>query len=130
MYSFENSICTGQEMTTAVNVFYHQGLVTAPVSSSGGRFTSDSVQMLDQPYLASDQLTTTTPTAANTSGLNAGTAARIARIEVQPGHSVYCEINPPNRNVQASANSPMISGSNTYIFGQGWTISVLEAVIS
>lgn len=117
-------------MTASVRIFYHQGLVTAPVSGSGGRFSSDSVQLLDQPYLASDTLSCDSSTIANTSGANAGQAAKLARIEVQPGHSVYCEINPPNRNIQATVNSPLISGDRTYPFGQGWTISVLEAVIS
>jgi hypothetical protein len=117
-------------MTTTVNVFYHEGLVTAAVANSSGRFSSDSVQLLTQPYLGSDQLSTATPTVANTTGANAGPASRLARLEVQPGKAAYVEINPPNRAVNASAASPLISGNNTYAFGPGWTISVLEAVIS
>jgi hypothetical protein len=117
-------------MTAVVRIFYHQGLMTAPISNSGGRFSSDSVQMLHQPYQGSDSLTCDTGTIASTNGQNAGAGALLARVEVQPGHAVYCEINPPNRSVNANTGSPMISGNVVYPFGQGWKISVLEAALS
>ncbi len=117
-------------MTTTVNIFYHQGLAAAPISSDRGRFSSDAVHMLQQPYLSSDQVSCTTGAVGGTSGVNAGPAALIARIEVQPGASVYYEVNPPGRNVSASSASPLISGNVTIPFGAGWALSFLGSVLT
>ena len=114
-------------MTAKVRIFYHQGIVTAPLMGGGAAFSAESSQLLDQPYLDSEVLICDTKKAQSTSGDRAGPAARLVRIEVQPGKSIYYEINPPNRSVKASDHSPLLSGAATYPFGGGWTISVLEA---
>jgi len=86
--------------------------------------------MLQQPYLSADAVTCDTVTPQSTSGVNAGVAAMLARVEVQPGKSVFYEINPPNRSAVPTANSPMITGDQVFPFGPGWKFSFLEAVIS
>ncbi len=116
----------GKIMTTSVRIFYHQGLVKAAVSNDGGRFSSDSVMMLQQPYIGSDMISCDNANVGATTGSNAGAGSLLARIEVQPGKSVYYEVNPPNRSVAASTSSPVISGQVVIPFGHGWSLSFLE----
>jgi len=115
-------------MTATVGIFFHSGLTTAPVDASGGRFSSDSVMLLKQPYLGRSFVSVDQNAAVSCSQAPQNT--KLVRIEVQPGKAVRYEINPPNRGVVADSQSPLMSGSDQLQFGDRWTISFLEEVIS
>lgn len=118
-------------MSFVVRIFGHAGLTRMKVLGSS-QLSTDSVFQLQQPYLWAQQLTangltpaTSTP-APQPSGQSVDNTD-VLRIEVPDGQSIRYEVNPPNRNVAASANSPMIAGRDQIKFGSGWTISIVDA---
>lgn len=114
-------------MTAIVRVFYHAGVTTAPVAA-GTRYTTDSVAMLKQPYIARASVTVTS------GGAQSVTAApdhtKIAFVQVQEGKSVNYEVNPANRTTPADSSSPILSGSTQFECGPGWSLSFLEHEVS
>jgi hypothetical protein len=113
-------------MTATVRIYTHDGLVSAKVDPGGGRFSTDSVMMLKQPYLGGERLLPGTGTAVSSSAATAVKGSSLLNVEVQSGKTVHYEINPPNRAVAASIDSPTLTGNTQFNFGPGWTISVLE----
>lgn len=114
-------------MTTTVRCFYHTGTTTAPVSASGGRFTSDSVMLVKQPYLERDSVTVNTGTPQSIDAAPA--ACKLLVVQVQEGRAAHMEINPPNRSTAADTGSPIVSGTVHLEFGPDWTASFLECEI-
>lgn len=113
-------------MATVVRVFYHTGVTTAPVNAAAGRYTTDSVAMLKQPYLARSALTLS---GSAQSSAAAPSNAKLALVQVQEGKSVHVEVNPENRAVEADTSSPTISGEVTFECGPGWTFSFTEHTV-
>lgn len=112
-------------MTTAVKIFAHRGIVSAH-NARPAETAPESISLLLQPYLAREALTAT---ASAVSSASATTPAntRILRVEIEDSKTIRYELNPPQRNVPADANSPRLSGDNILDVGEGWTISVIEA---
>jgi len=53
--------------------------------------------------------------------------AAVLRIEIPDGCTIRYELNPPNREVAATLESPSLSGKEILDWGPGWTISVIDA---
>lgn len=117
-------------MAAVIRIFYHQGLVSAPMANGMGRNSSEGLQMLHQPYIGRDFVCCALDEAVSTDGSNAVPGSHLVRVEVQPGKAVYYEVNPPGRNFKVTDCSPMFSGNITLPFGAGWTMSFLEADLS
>lgn len=118
-------------MAFNVRIFGYAGLTRMRVLNQS-QFSSDSVFQLAAPYLWSQMLVTngTTPVSSTAPTLPAGQTidnTDILRIEIPDGDAIRYEVNPPNRNVAASANSPILQGLNQIKFGVGWTISIIDA---
>lgn len=112
-------------MTAAVRVFFHQGVTTATVAA-GTRFTTDSVAMLKQPYIARSLVEASTGAAAVSAA--APPKATVAYVQVQEGKAVHYEVNPENRTADADTSSPLLTGATQLECGPGWTFSFLEHV--
>jgi hypothetical protein len=117
-------------MTALVRIFTHDGIVSAKVDAGGGggRYSSDSLFMLKQPYLGRQLLSVGSGVAVSSSAATAPKGASLLHVEVEPGKTVHYEINPPNRITSADTSSPTLTGKTQFNFGIGWTISVLESV--
>lgn len=120
-------------MSFTVRIFGHDGLSRMKVLGSGaGQFSSDSVFQLNQPYLWAQQLTTNgaTPVSSTIASTPSGKTqdpTDILRIEIPDGDAIRYEVNPPNRSVAASSNSPILQGLNQIKFGAGWVLSIIDA---
>lgn len=118
-------------MAALVRFFSHNAVSTAPVSAGSGRFTTDSVSILRQPYLAR-QAITANPNAAQTTGseLTSNAGVKLVSVQIQPGKTVAIESLPPNRTgVEADSDSPYYSGDVLLEAGPGWLYSVKEIEI-
>lgn len=115
-------------MSATVRIFTHAGITSAKVDAGGGRFTSDSVFLLKQPYLGRQTLTATSGAAVSSDRANAPRGSNILHVEVQPGKAIHYEINPSNRTTAATTDSPTLTGRTNFEFGPDWSISVLESV--
>lgn len=116
-------------MTAYVRLFTHSKLLPAPVSNAGGRFSSDAVMQLKQPYIAKERLEANTGAAvASSAALSTEENGKLLFIQVQAGKTIHYEVIPDGHAaVSASATSPTLSGDTLLEFGRGWTISVLES---
>jgi hypothetical protein len=114
-------------MTAIVRVFTHTGLITAPSSSAGGRFASDSVGLLKQPFLANEKITVAA-SPVTTSADTAPNGTGIAFVQVQAGKTVHYRLTPGNNEAATDATdaSPVLSGDTVLNFGPQWRISFLE----
>jgi hypothetical protein len=114
-------------MSALVRIFAHSGVTTAPVNAGAGRYTTDSVSLLKQPYLGRQSLTATTGAAQTTNDLlTANAGAKLLNVQIQAGKTVAIEVNPPNRNIEADSDSPYFSGDVTFEAGQNWKLSIKE----
>lgn len=112
-------------MSAVVRAFYRSGTSAAPVAAGGGRFTSDSLLLVKEPYLARSSVTVNTGTAQSIDAAPTGT--KMLHLQIQQGKQCHVEINPPNRSTAADTGSPIYSGDTILEFGPGWTASFLEA---
>lgn len=112
-------------MSAVVRAFYRSGTTAAPVAAGGGRFTSDSVLLVKEPYLDRDSVTVSTGAAQSIDAAPNGT--KMLHLQVQQGKQVHVEVNPPNRSTEADTGSPIYSGNTMLEFGPGWSASFLEA---
>lgn len=114
-------------MTAIVRVFSHPSLITAPSSSAGGRFASDSVGLLKQPYIGNEKITVDSITPATTLAASAPSGTGIVFVQVQSGKTVHCQVSPANIDpVAATTSSPVLSGDTVLNFGPQWRLSFLE----
>ena len=117
-------------MSALVRIFSHTGVTTAAVNPGAGRYTTDSIALMKQPYLARQSITATTGSAQSTSSdLTSNSGVRLLNIQVQAGKTVAIEVNPPNRAVDADADSPYYSGEVTIECGPNWTLSLKEITV-
>ncbi len=109
-----------------VRIFYHDTLVTLPVSAGSSRHHEDSVQALKLPRLGNETVNIST-TAASTQPAPTGT--RIAVVEVDQGVTVRWEATHPNApgTVVATDDSPAMFGSQHLALGDGWILSFILA---
>lgn len=115
-------------MSAAVRCYAYSGVKVIPVASGSGQYVAHSAFFWKEPYLARETLTASTGAAVGTSAaLAESNGASCLRVQVESNKRVHIEINPPSRSVQATTDSPIISGEQTVDFGPGWSISVLEA---
>lgn len=118
-------------MAALTRFFAHGGISTAYVSPASGRYSSDSVGLLLQPYIAREAITANTGGAqSTTTALTTNSKVKIVSVEIAAGKLVAIECNPPNRAVSADANSPQYSGTAQLECGKDWTFSVLEIATS
>lgn len=115
-------------MTATVRIFTHAGTASAKVDPAGGRYTADSVFLLKQPYLGRQTIAATSGSAQSSLRAMAPRGSSLLHVEVQPGKTIHYEINPSNRDVAATTDSPTLTGHTNFEFGPDWSISVLEAV--
>lgn len=103
-------------------------MISAPVASYNGQKSENAVWMLRQPYLANETLTADTGAAvASTAAIFDNQHCHLLRVEVQNGKRVRIEFTPKDQDLRvATANSPVAFGEETFHFGPGWRVSVLE----
>lgn len=114
-------------MTTPVRIFTHGELVVAPVSAGSARFSTDSLFMLNR-YLAKETLSADTNTAVSSVAGTAPAGTEMLRMEAAPGKIIAYELNQRNQNSPrtADATSPTFEGRQSFVFGEGWTVSVID----
>jgi hypothetical protein len=114
-------------MSALVRLFAHKGVSTAFVNPASGRYSTDSIGMLDLPYLAREAVTADTGTAqSTTTALTTSSGTKLVHIQIEVGKTVAIEVNPPNRSTAADRSSPRYSGDVTMIAGPNWVFSILE----
>lgn len=114
-------------MTVSCRIFGHTGIVQL-LMPKPRQFNSDSVFVLEQPYIFKENLTAGAVAVA--SAPYADDRVRLLRIEIQDGSSIRYEINPPNREggaLTAGVNSPILSGHDQFYWRTGWSLSVIDA---
>ncbi len=115
-------------MTTTVRIYTHSSLMPAKVSPAGGRFSSDGVLQLKQPYLTREKLTADTGSAVTSTSALDHDRTTMAFVQVQFGKAVHYRVLPKDYPVDpADSSDPTMSGDTVVEFGPGWTISFLES---
>jgi len=109
-----------------VRVFAHTGVTTAPVAPGAGRYTTDSIPLMKQPYLARETITPDVSTAVSTAAATAPNKTALFNVQIETGKRVAIEVNPQNRSVVATADSPQYTGNVTFEAGPEWSLSMLE----
>lgn len=114
-------------MTTPVRIFSHGELVVAPVSAGSSRYSTDSLFMLNR-YIGKEKLDVDTATAVSSASATAPTGTAMLRMEAAPGKIIAYELNQRNQNNPrtADATSPTFEGRQSFVFGEGWTVSLLD----
>jgi hypothetical protein len=113
-------------MAAVVRIFTYSEVITAPVAASSGRYSSDSIGLLKNPYLTSDQIEATTAAAVSTA-LASNTSVRLVQVQIEPNKIVHYETVPAGQARTATTASPFISGTVLLSFGPDWQLSLLEA---
>lgn len=96
------------------------------------QYNSDSVFVLDEPYIASQVLAVPAGGAPVESAVFAvPDESQVLRIEVPDGQQIRYEINPngplaSNHRVAGNA-SPRLSGFDNFMWGKGYSISIVDA---
>lgn len=115
-------------MAFNVRIFGHRG-TRQLVQVNPKQFTVDSVSVLQQPYEWSQVVTTAGATPVSSAAVPNDLSTCI-RIEVPDNQSIRYEINNGARvggPLNAGNSSPKMSGVDVFDWGQGWTVSIVEA---
>lgn len=112
-------------MAFNVRSFGYLGLRQFP-KINPNQFAGDSVYGLEEPYVWVQLLAVNGATPPAFAAQNPDRSS-ILRIEVPDGQKIRYEINPPGRNVVVSVNSPGLTGSDNFPWGQGWSLSIADA---
>lgn len=92
------------------------------------QFTGDAVYVLDEPYLTGETISVSAVAASSTPVTDGST---ILRIEVPDGQQIRYEVNPSGPTASnarvATANSPRLSGYDNFAWGNGYSISMIDA---
>lgn len=112
-------------------IFAYRGMVQIPLRLSK-QFNTDSVFVLEEPYIASQVLAVPAGGGAISSAVFAlPDDSQILRIEVADGQQIRYEINPNGPAASttrvAGAASPRLSGFDNFHWGRGYTVSVCDA---
>lgn len=114
-------------MAFNVRVFEYRGMTQVPHLDR--QHTTDTVFVDTEPY-ENRQILTTNGATPVSSIAQTGGQTRYVRVEVPDGQAIRYEVNPPNRTggvVNASTNSPILSGINRFEFYSGWSLSIIDA---
>ena len=111
-------------MAFNVRIFGYRGTRLVP-KHLPRQFSSDSLQVLDEPYLWKQLLVA--DAAAVSSAAEVGDEATIIVIEIPDAQAIRYEINPPTRGVVAASGSPRLTGTQQLHWGAGFTISIIDA---
>jgi hypothetical protein len=118
-----------------VRIFAYAGTVQIQ-QTHVRQFNSDSVFVLQEPYIWSQVISVADDGSATPSIPYAPTpdvpdTSQILRVEIPDGKQVRFEINPNGNNASttrvAGNASPRISGFNNFEWGPGYTISLCDA---
>jgi hypothetical protein len=113
-------------MTALVRFFSHAGVTTAHVNPAAGRYATDSVGMLQLPYIAREAITASGTAQSTTTTLTTNSATKLVHAQIENGKTVAIECNPPNRTTEADTSSPRYTGDVTFVAGQNWLFSVMD----
>lgn len=116
-------------MAYSVRIFGHQGIVPLKVVEDT-QYRADSVFQLKQPYIFKQVVSADAAAASSAANIDFGghtlDPTSLLRIEVPDGKTIAYEVNPPGRNVVATADSPRLSGKDQIQFGSSWLISIID----
>jgi hypothetical protein len=114
-------------MSAVCRLFTWSGLAHAHVQDYQNQQSFHALTMLTQPYLGRAQITANTGGAQSTSAGMAPEHTKLLTVQVEPGKRVHYEITKNGSDARtADTQSPIIEGNETFPFGSGWTISLLE----
>lgn len=97
--------------------------------NSGMQFSSDSVKMLQEPYLWSQTLVSNGATPVKLAP-NAMTGVTCIRIEVEDAQAIRYEVNPSPGTASeraAGADSPKLTGIDIFDFHPSWGFQFVDA---
>lgn len=115
----------------SVRIFGYRGIVQIH-QRLVKQYSSDSVFVLDEPYLWSQFLAVQAGGAALSSGVQPPPdKSTVLRIEVPDNQQIRYEINPNGPGASnariAGIQSPRLSGFDQFQWGPGYTISICDA---
>lgn len=118
----------------SVRIFGYSGIVQIQ-QNMVKQFSSDSVFLLTEPYIWSQKLLLAgaTPVSSTpyTPPANTPDRTTLLRIEVPDGVQIRYEVNPNGPLAVTARNagdlSPRLSGFDQFEWGQGWTLSIVDA---
>lgn len=111
-------------MAFNVRIFGYRGTRTVKKHLSV-EFSSDSLQVLDEPYLWKQLLVA--DVAAVSSSAEIDDKATVLVVEIPDDQAIRYEINYPGRGAVAVEGSPRLSGTQQLHWGAGFTISIIDA---
>lgn len=97
--------------------------------NSGTQFSSDSVKMLQEPYLWGITLESNGATPVELPP-NSTEEVRVIRVEVEEAQAIRYEINPSPGTAServASTDSPYLAGIDVFDFHPGWGFQFVDA---
>lgn len=116
-------------MAFNVRIFTYRGMVQIQ-QRMVKQFNSDSVFVLDEPYIAS-QVLNVTNAAISSAVFAVPDDSQILRIEIPDAQQVRYEINPNGplaSNARVAGNgSPRLAGFANFMWGKGYSISLIDA---
>lgn len=118
-------------MAFNVRIFSYRGMVQIQ-QRLVKQYNSDSVFVLDEPYIASQLLVVPTGGAPVESAVfTVPDDSQLLRIEVPDGQQIRYEINPQGpvgaTHRVAGNTSPRLSGFDNFMWGKGYSISICDA---
>ena len=115
-------------MAFSVRVFTYKGISQVQLNQAK-QYNSDSVFVLDEPYLWSQVISVSAAAASSAPVSNDGST--VMRLEVPDGQQVRYEINPNGPSASnariAGNSSPRTSGADVFAWGPGFSISLIDA---